>query len=244
MTAIDPYRTLGLAPGASQAEIKRAYRQLAKLYHPDSAGERAIARFLAIQAAYEALVDEPGRPRPGAGRGGLAPVGATAATVAGRRRPGSCHPGRLPGRELAGVRREPREALPAVAGDWTDPPAGGRPGGSAAAALGRCGRGRTVDPAAQGHDRVDQLRRGRGRAVHPALGGGHLVRRGKRHVLDAQPEGVRRPAQARPRVPGPIATRERLGPGRRAGRRRDRRDGPGVRSDASGRGGRGSGRAG
>ena len=65
MTAIDPYRTLGLAPGASQAEIKRAYRQLAKLYHPDSAGERALARFLAIQAAYEALVDEPGRPRAG-----------------------------------------------------------------------------------------------------------------------------------------------------------------------------------
>ena len=70
MTAIDPYRTLGLAPGASQAEIKRAYRQLAKLYHPDSAGERAVARFLAIQAAYEALVDEPGRPR--TGRGGTA----------------------------------------------------------------------------------------------------------------------------------------------------------------------------
>src|SRR6478735_263233 len=59
MTAIDPHRTLGLTPGASQAEIKRAYRYLAKLYHPDSAGERALPRFLAIQAAYEALVDDP-----------------------------------------------------------------------------------------------------------------------------------------------------------------------------------------
>jgi len=63
LTAIDPYRTLEIAPGATQAEIKRAYRRLAKLYHPDSGGERALSRFLAIQAAYEMLVDEPGRPR-------------------------------------------------------------------------------------------------------------------------------------------------------------------------------------
>ena len=65
MTAIDPHRTLGLSPGASQAEIKHAYRYLAKLYHPDSAGERALPRFLAIQAAYEALVEDPGRRRLG-----------------------------------------------------------------------------------------------------------------------------------------------------------------------------------
>jgi curved DNA-binding protein CbpA len=58
MTAIDPHRTLGLAPGATQAEIKRAYRRLAKAYHPDSAGDRTLPRFLAIQAAYEALVDD------------------------------------------------------------------------------------------------------------------------------------------------------------------------------------------
>jgi hypothetical protein len=70
MTAIDPYRTLGLAPGATQAEIKVAYRRLAKLNHPDSAGERALPRFLAIQAAYEALIEDPtglrrrGRPTP------------------------------------------------------------------------------------------------------------------------------------------------------------------------------------
>lgn len=69
MTAIDPYRTLGLAPGATQAEIKVAYRQLAKLNHPDSAGERALPRFLAIQAAYEALVEDPsGLRRPSRGR--------------------------------------------------------------------------------------------------------------------------------------------------------------------------------
>ena len=52
----DPYRTLGLARGASLDEVKRAYRRLAKINHPDAAGEAALPRFLAIQAAYERLV--------------------------------------------------------------------------------------------------------------------------------------------------------------------------------------------
>ena len=52
---IDPYRTLGLEPGASMAEVKRAYRLLAKAFHPDSAGEAALPRFLAIHEAYEQL---------------------------------------------------------------------------------------------------------------------------------------------------------------------------------------------
>ncbi len=60
----DPHRTLGVAPGASLNEIKSAYRRLAKKYHPDAAGERALPRFLAIQAAYERLVDGEGRLRP------------------------------------------------------------------------------------------------------------------------------------------------------------------------------------
>src|SRR4051794_18438191 len=51
----DPYRTLGLARGASIDEIKRAYRRLAKIHHPDAAGEKNVPRFLAIQAAYEQL---------------------------------------------------------------------------------------------------------------------------------------------------------------------------------------------
>ncbi len=59
----DPFRTLGVAPEASLNEIKSAYRRLAKQYHPDTAGERALPRFLAIQAAYERLVDGEGRLR-------------------------------------------------------------------------------------------------------------------------------------------------------------------------------------
>src|SRR5512134_1058053 len=59
----DPYRILGVAPGASLNEIKSAYRRLVKQYHPDAAGERALPRFLAIQQAYERLVDGEGRLR-------------------------------------------------------------------------------------------------------------------------------------------------------------------------------------
>jgi len=49
----DPYRVLGVAPDATTAEVKRAYRTLAKRHHPDAAGPAATARFLAIQQAYE-----------------------------------------------------------------------------------------------------------------------------------------------------------------------------------------------
>jgi hypothetical protein len=69
----DPYRILGLAPGASANEIRSAYRRMAKRYHPDAAGERALPRFLAIQAAYEALVDANGDLRRGAGASRQAP---------------------------------------------------------------------------------------------------------------------------------------------------------------------------
>jgi hypothetical protein len=62
----DPYRTLGLSPGASADDIRRAYRRLAKANHPDSAGEKALPRFLAIQAAYESLAGVAGTRRPGA----------------------------------------------------------------------------------------------------------------------------------------------------------------------------------
>jgi hypothetical protein len=68
---LDPYRTLGLEPGASTADVKRAYRRLAKAFHPDSAGEAALPRFLAIHEAYEAI--KTGRPM-GATRAGARPA--------------------------------------------------------------------------------------------------------------------------------------------------------------------------
>lgn len=52
---VDPYRTLGLGRDATLDQVKRAYRRLAKANHPDTAGEAAVPRFLAIKAAYEAI---------------------------------------------------------------------------------------------------------------------------------------------------------------------------------------------
>jgi curved DNA-binding protein CbpA len=70
--ALDPYRTLGLQPGATPAEVKRAYRRLAKAFHPDSAGAAELPRFLAIHEAYERLTS--GR-RAGRGSAGAAGPG-------------------------------------------------------------------------------------------------------------------------------------------------------------------------
>ncbi len=54
----DFYRTLGVSEKASQAEIKSAYRTLAKKYHPDAKpGPQAVGRFKGIGEAYAVLSD-------------------------------------------------------------------------------------------------------------------------------------------------------------------------------------------
>jgi curved DNA-binding protein len=54
----DYYKTLGLARDASQDDIKRAYRKLARKYHPDVSKEpNAEARFKEVGEAYEVLKD-------------------------------------------------------------------------------------------------------------------------------------------------------------------------------------------
>ena len=104
----DPYQVLGVAKTASEAEIKKAFRNLAKKHHPDThAGdEKAKKRFQEISAAYDMVgdkdkrakfdageIDAGGNPRgfdPRAGGfrgnpfgfGGGAPGGAPAAAIA------------------------------------------------------------------------------------------------------------------------------------------------------------------
>jgi len=62
--AVDHYRVLGLERNAGPDDIKRAFRSLARKYHPDANPEPdAEARFKEINAAYEVLSDPVKRER-------------------------------------------------------------------------------------------------------------------------------------------------------------------------------------
>jgi DnaJ-class molecular chaperone len=90
--ALDLYQRLGLKRGASEAEIKKAYRSLAKQLHPDRNKDNpnAAKRFAEITHAYDMLsdkdkrarydrgeIDEEGNPKMpfGGGFGGYSPGG-------------------------------------------------------------------------------------------------------------------------------------------------------------------------
>ncbi|MFN3433706.1 MAG: DnaJ C-terminal domain-containing protein [Sphingomonas sp.] len=61
----DPYQTLGVARGASEADIKKAYRKLAKELHPDRNKDnpKAAERFSQVTSAYDLLTDKDKRAR-------------------------------------------------------------------------------------------------------------------------------------------------------------------------------------
>lgn len=63
MTGKDPYKVLGVSPDASDSEIKRAYKELVKKYHPDKyqdnpLSEIAEEKMAEINEAYDEIMEQ------------------------------------------------------------------------------------------------------------------------------------------------------------------------------------------
>jgi DnaJ-class molecular chaperone len=138
----DPYAVLGVARTASEDEIRRAYRKLAKKHHPDlnQGDARAEDRFKAVSTAYDLLSDAEKRRRFDAGE-----IDANGTERGYARRPGGGWPGAGAGSGAGSTRYQRTDSYDAFtdAGDIDDilrgmfGQGGARAGGGKAGGKGR-----------------------------------------------------------------------------------------------------------
>ncbi len=145
----DYYEVLGVARNASESDIKKAYRKLARHYHPDRnpGDKQAEARFKEVQEAYDVLNDKAKRAQ--YDRFGFAGLGG------GGQGPFRAEGGGPGGFEFQGVNPEDLESILGAFG-----------GGGFGEMFGRRGRGRGRRRSATGE------RRGGGRHSLPHGGAG------------------------------------------------------------------------
>ncbi|MDO4269611.1 MAG: DnaJ domain-containing protein [Eubacteriales bacterium] len=86
---MDPYKVLGVTPQTSDDDVKRAYRELARKYHPDNyinnpLSDLAEARMKEINEAYDMIMNErAGRPSGASSNGGGQQYGGQQRSYAG-----------------------------------------------------------------------------------------------------------------------------------------------------------------
>jgi molecular chaperone DnaJ len=213
----DLYSVLGVSRKASADEIKKAYRKLARQYHPDRnpGDEQAEERFKEVQEAYDTLSDPEKRqqydaggmfsgfgPRGFGGGGFTSDLGDIFSTVFGRRAGSREAPAR--GRDLETEVRlsfeqamkgaEVRVTVPKQAACATCGGSGAKPGTSPTVCP-RCG-GRGIDSESQGFFSISQpcpRCGGRGEVVESpceTCGGSGLTMQRKRYRVKV-PAGVR-----------------------------------------------------
>jgi molecular chaperone DnaJ len=216
--ARDLYEVLGVSKKASDEEIKKAYRKLARQYHPDrNPGDaEAEERFKEVQGAYDTLSDPEKRkeydaggmfgfgggagPGPGGFPGGFGSVGDIFSSIFGRRG----EPAQARGRDLetevhlsfdqAVNGTQISVTVPKQATCRTCGGSGARPG-TTPIVCPRCG-GRGVDSQSQGVFSISQpcpQCGGRGHVIEdpcPDCGGSGLTAQRKRYRVNI-PAGVR-----------------------------------------------------